>query len=339
MGQWDYRTPGAGMQPALRSSYEPSIGSGSVPSPYSLPRNPTTYIYASNKSALADAWREFLKRHPELERFTLGFNPWNKDPAVPGQVNVNLSISQRQHLAVSYGTVFPSHGDLTAWRASQRLLPPTEQELAEIDGHNNGSFSQIPAALKAGGTPGAPATPAAGPGRAKASNPYSEIPEHLRHFRVGATVVPVAPVSDPCKNIKDKLSKSERELESWKHRQWKFELPEVRERCADWYEEWRAKSILYDPVRKQLSKVEDELGIEKRDHKAAKEQLALADPKTIKTNAQQIADAAAQKKKLEAAQKESDKLADKKAEEKIKEAEKQAEVQASGRRIPQSTRA
>jgi len=338
MGPWDYRTQGPGNQLALRSSTESSSGSGSVPSAKSSPGRSGVHPYAANKSVLADAWREFLERHPELRRFTIGFLPWTRDLVIPGAVNMALSVNIRRNLASSYGIEFPSHGELTAWRASQGLLPPTEQELAATVIDQNGNWTQIPAhlqsagplaapttyppgldkaktdaflaALRAMGAPDAPAAPvvpnaprapapaAAGPNKAKAS-------------------APVASATDPCKSVKDQLAKCEKDLEAWKHRQWKFEPAEVKKRCDRWYQEWRAKSILYDPVRKQLTDVEEQLEREKAEHKSAKEELAKADPKTIKTNKQQKADAKAQEKKIGEIQKEADK--------KIKEAEKQTD--------------
>lgn len=333
MRPWDYRTPAPGNQLALRSSTETSSGSESAPSANFSPGRSGVYPYTANKSALADAWKEFLERHPELSRFTRGFIPWIRDLVIPGSVNMNLSINIRRNLATSYGIAFPSHGELTAWRASQGLLPPTEQELAATAIDQTGNWAQIPAhlrsagpltasttyppgldratteaflaSLRAGGVPVAPAAPAAAASAAASAAAAS------------AAAPGNANATDPCKGVKDKLAQTEKELEAWKHRQWKFESDDVKGRCKQWYEEWRAKSILYDPVRRQLTDVEDQLEREKKEHKAAKEELAKADPKTIKTNKQQLADAKAQEKKLAEAKEE--------AEKKIKEAEKQTD--------------
>jgi DNA repair exonuclease SbcCD ATPase subunit len=319
-GHWTgpsvYRTP-AGMQ--SRVEYWPSPTSDSTAPPASNSTMPPPYewiestsIFASDKAALAAAWQEYLKRHPELEHYVRYLDPWNRDPATRESVNMALSLSQRWNLANTYGTTFPSHGELTAWRASQALLPPTDLELDEIESHHVRSLWQTPAPVRTGYAYTLPTSSDAGssPGKPKAADsgrPFPHIPERLRHFKARAADYPaVVPVSDPCKDVKDKLAKSQTQVELWKHRQWKNEPVEVKKRCAEWYEEWRVKTILYDPVREQLTAVEDALEKEKAEHKTAKEELALADPKTIKTNQQQKADAVAQQKKLDAAQKEAD---------------------------------
>jgi hypothetical protein len=322
-----YRTP-AGMQSGVEywssptsDSTGPPASNSAMPPPYEWTES--TSIFASDKAALAAAWQDYLKRHPELHHYVEFLDPWDRDPATRESVNMALSLSQRWNLANTYNTAFPSHGELTAWRASQALLPPTDVELAEIDSHHLRSLWQTPAPVRTGYAYTLPTSSDAGssPGKAKTADsgrPFPHIPERLRYFKARASDYPaVAPVSDPCKDVKDKLAKSQTEVELWKHRQWKNEPAEVQKRCAEWYEEWRVKTILYDPVREQLSATEDALEKEKAEHKTAKEQLALADPKTIETNKQQKANAVAQQKKLDAAQKEAD--------EKLKAAEQETD--------------
>jgi chromosome segregation ATPase len=327
MGQSSYynRVP-TGMRSAVEYWSSPGSGSGSgsasvtgfAPPPYEWTEDPNTSIYAPDKATMTTVWQEYMKRHPDMQRYVAGFYPWTKEPATRESVNMSLSPSQRRAFANAYGAVFPGREELTAWRASQRLLPPSDQEIAAISAHHLGGSPQISAALIPDGPLAAPTTSNPVPEKAKVPGPFSHIPEHLRHFKAKVPAKPVvAPVSDPCKDVKDKLAKSQKDLGFWKHRQWKGEPAEVQKRCKEWYDEWRAKTILYDPVRERLTAIEAELEKDKKELKEAKEQLVLADPKTIKTNKQQKADAVAQQKKLDAAQKEADK--------KVEEAEKQAE--------------
>ncbi|KEQ66205.1 uncharacterized protein M437DRAFT_62431 [Aureobasidium melanogenum CBS 110374] len=357
-------------------------------SPYARPRRPAADSskntipgpYAPDQATLASAWRTYLRKHPRLRRFVAGRNPWERSPAKPGFVDFGDEARQRKSMGGAYGLKFPSHGDLTAWRASYALLPPSEQDLKDIDeqrrvvteipealrgagGSASGRpgvkpkafepFSQIPDLLRSPGakavpaarthglfgdkntaafpqipeqsrTPGAKAAPAApadaahGASGAKPSAAFPQIPDHLRNFRVGMATVPDFNASgkwpDPCKDVKERLAEAQQELDLLMSED---DCAEVRRRVKELYEELQAKTILYDPVREQLTRVEAELAGEKKEHEAAKQKVAVADPETIKTNEQQKADAKAHQAALDSAAKE--------AEKKITAAEAQAD--------------
>ncbi|KAG9689607.1 hypothetical protein KCU95_g1340, partial [Aureobasidium melanogenum] len=296
--------------------------------------------YAPDQSTLASAWRNYLRKHPHLRRFVAGRYPWKLSPAKPGSVNLRENSRQRRIMAKAYGVKFPSHGDLTAWHAAHALLPPSDRDLKDVDEQHKG-FKQIPEELRgmSGAAAAVPNGSALGGPEAKAkasgifsqipdhlrtpeviaafaasadgvcgTQPpaaFSQIPDHLRNFRVGAARVPVFNTSgrwpDPCKDVKERLAKAQRELDLLMSRD---ECAEVRKRVKELYEELQAKTVLYDPVREQLTRVEAELAEEKKEeeHEAAKQKVALADPKTIKTNEQQKADAKAQQAALEEAE-------------------------------------
>ncbi|KAG9614468.1 hypothetical protein KCV01_g470, partial [Aureobasidium melanogenum] len=265
--------------------------------------NTITAPYAPDQSTLASAWKTYLRKYPHLRRFVAGRYPWKQIPATPGSVNLRDSSRQRRIMAQAYGVRFPSHGDLTAWHAAHALLPPSEQDLKDVDEQHK-RLAQMPEGLRrldgaARGGPGA---------KAKASGGFHQIPDHLRNFRVGmATISDVnAPGTwpDPCKDVKDRLTKAQGELDLLMSGD---DCAEVRKRVKELYEELKAKTVLYDPVREQLTRVEAELAEEKKEHEAARQKVALADPKTIKTNEQQTADATAQQAALDAAAKEAEK--------------------------------
>ncbi|KAI4727409.1 hypothetical protein E4T49_04733 [Aureobasidium sp. EXF-10728] len=254
--------------------------------------NHVTGPYAPDQAALATAWHKFYEQHPELRRFLAGRDPWDRTPATPGSVDLRIN---RYAIARAYEIPCPSRGEFTAWRAAQAMLPPTEQDFAEID--NQHRFSQIPAALRTAGDAAVSGTAAHGLPGTTASRPFSQIPEHLRNFQVGAARIPDLNVfgvdPDPCKDVKDKLAEAEKMIAVL--------------RGKETYEQFHAEAILFGPTREQLTRIEEELEREKSDHKDAKEKLAKADPKTIKTNEQQQAAAKAQQAKFDAATKEADK--------------------------------
>ncbi|KAH0043886.1 hypothetical protein KCU78_g496, partial [Aureobasidium melanogenum] len=297
-------------------------GADDLGSPYARPRrrpaanpssNTITTPYAPDQSTLALAWRTYLRKHPHLRRFVAGRYPWKQTPAKPGSVNLRDSATQRRIMAQAYGVKFPSHGDLTAWRAAHALLPPSDQDLRDVDEQHKG-FGQIPeASRRVGGAA------RSGPGaKAKGSGGFSQIPDYLKNFRVGMATIPDVNTPgtwpDLCKDVKDRLAKAQGELDLLMSGD---DCAEVRKRVKELYEELQAKTLLYDPVREQLTRVEAELAEEKKEHEAAKQTVALADPKTIKTNEQQTADAKAHQAALNAAAKE--------AEKKISTAEAQAD--------------
>ncbi|KAK6008139.1 hypothetical protein QM012_000042 [Aureobasidium pullulans] len=308
-------------------------GTNHMGSPFARPHRPAANPsvstvngpYAPDQATLASAWRQYLRKHRHLRRFVSGRNPWERIPAAPGSVIFQGNWKQRKIMANAYGVQFPSHAELTAWHAAHALLPPTDKDLADVDERQKG-FSQIPAVLKVPGgsaatvSPGPAASiPAAGAEpQVKASAAFSHVPEHLKNFRVGVAKVPDSKVlgkwPDPCKDVKEKLAKAQKELDLLKSGD---DCAEVRKRVKQLYEELQAKSILYDPVREQLTRVEAELAEEKKEHEAAKEKVALANPKTVKTNEQQKADAKAHQVALDAAAKE--------AEKRISAAEEQAD--------------
>ncbi|KAI5204971.1 hypothetical protein E4T38_04516 [Aureobasidium subglaciale] len=109
---------------------------------------------------------------------------------------------------------------------------------------------------------------------------------------------------DPCKDVKERLEATQKELDFLKDQE---DCDEVKKRVKELHEQLSALKILYDPVRTQLTNTEAELEKEKKAHEEAKAQLALADPKTIKTNGDQLAAVKAVEDKLKAAEKEATK--------------------------------
>ncbi|KAI5247715.1 hypothetical protein E4T43_01819 [Aureobasidium subglaciale] len=133
---------------------------------------------------------------------------------------------------------------------------------------------------------------------------------------------------DPCKDVKERLEATQKELDDLKDQE---DCDEVKKRVKKLHDQLSALKILYDPVRTQLTNTEAELEKEKKEHEEAKAQLALADPKTIKTNGDQQAAVKAIEDKLKAAEKE----ATKKLEEAETEAKKWKKQDAESRKALQ----